>query len=64
MKLPEINGYTKYFDNNNKYMNLLANDKFFLKKDNEIWDNISNLLEKRSDIMKYQKIMNIVQIYL
>ena len=45
-------------------MNLLANDKFFLKKDNEIWDKISNLLEKRSDIMKYQKIMNIVHIYL
>ena len=29
-----MNGYTKYFDKNNKYMNLLAHDKKLLKKYN------------------------------
>ena len=27
-----MNGYTKYFDNNNKYMNLLVHDKKIVKK--------------------------------
>ena len=27
IKLPQMNGYTKYFDNINKYMNLLVHDK-------------------------------------
>ena len=26
MKLPQNNGYLKYFDNNNKYINLLVHD--------------------------------------
>ena len=46
IKLPQRNGYVKYFDNNNKYMNLLVHDKKYLKKYNEIWDKISNLLKK------------------
>ena len=46
MKLPQINGHVKYFNNNNKYMNLLVRDKKLLKKYNEIWDKISNLLKK------------------
>ena len=27
IKLPQMNGYTNYFDNNNKYMNLLVKMK-------------------------------------
>ena len=27
VKFPQMNSYTKYFDKNNKYMNLLVNDK-------------------------------------
>ena len=51
IKLPEMNGYTKYFDNN-KYMNLLVHDKELLKKYNEIWDKVSNILKKGSDSVK------------
>ena len=30
IKLPQMNRYTKYFDNKNKYINILAHDdKFF-----------------------------------
>ena len=43
IKLPQLTGYTKYFDNNNKYVNLLVNDKKLLKKYNEIWDKIKDL---------------------
>ena len=38
VKLPQINGYVKYFDNNNEYMNLFINDKGLLEKCNSIWD--------------------------
>ena len=27
IKLPQLTGYTKHFDDNNKYVNLLVNDK-------------------------------------
>ena len=40
------NTFPKYFDNNNKHANLLIHDKKLLKKYNEIWDKISNLLKK------------------
>ena len=52
IKLPQLDGYAKHFNNNsnnnnnnnnNKYLNLLVNNKELLKKDNEIWDKISNL---------------------
>ena len=33
-----MNAYSKYFDKNNKYMNLLVNDKEILKKYTEIWE--------------------------
>ena len=46
IKLPQMIGYTKYFDNNKKYMNLLFHDKKLLKKYNEIWDKISNIFKK------------------
>ena len=32
VKLPQMNAYAKYFDKNNKYINLLVNDKEILKK--------------------------------
>ena len=46
IKLPQMNGYVKYFDSNNKYMNLLVHNKELLKKYNAIWYKISNLLKK------------------
>ena len=33
-----MNAYSKYSDKNNKYMNLLVNDKEILKKYTEIWE--------------------------
>ena len=44
-KLPEMNGYVKYFDKNNKCINLLVNDKETLKKYLEIWDKIKGLFK-------------------
>ena len=32
IKLPQMNGYAKYFDRKNKYINLLLHDKELLKK--------------------------------
>ena len=49
INLPQLNGYTKHFDNNNRYVNLLINDKKLLKKYNEIWDKIKSLSKKESD---------------
>ena len=46
IKLPQMNGYVKYFDSSNKYMNLLVRNQELLKKHNEIWNKISNLLKK------------------
>ena len=45
-KLPQMSGYVKYFDNSNKFINLLVHVKELLQKYNEIWDKISNLLKK------------------
>ena len=41
-----MNAYVKYFDKNNKYMNLLVNDKEILKKYSKIWDEIKGLIKK------------------
>ena len=41
-----MNEYAKHFDKNNKYMNLLANDKEILKKYSEIWNKIKSLIIK------------------
>ena len=43
-----MNGYVKYW-NDNECLNLLVHNKEMLKKYNEIWDKISNLLKKRFD---------------
>ena len=41
-----MNGRIKCFDSNNKRINLLVQDIELLKKYNEIWDKISNLIKK------------------
>ena len=48
VKLLQLTGYTKHFDNNNnnKYVNLLVNDKKLLKRYSEIWDKIKSLSKK------------------
>ena len=38
IKLPQLTGYTKHFNNNNKYVSLLVNDKKIIKQYNEIWN--------------------------
>ena len=44
VKLPQMNSYAKYFDKNNKHINLLVNDKEILKKHSQIWDKIKSLI--------------------
>ena len=46
-----MNGYVKYFDSNNKYMNVLIHDKELIKRYNAIWNKISNLLKKEFSSM-------------
>ena len=41
-----MNAYTKYFDKNNKYINLLVSDKKILEKYSEIWNKIKSLIKK------------------
>ena len=41
-----MNAYAKYFDEINKYMNLLVYDKKILEKYNKIWNKIKSLLKK------------------
>ena len=41
-----MNEYAKYFDKNNKYVNLLVNHKKILKKYSEIWNEIKSLIKK------------------
>ena len=48
IKLLQLTGSTKHF-NNNKYVNLLINDKKLLNKYNEIWDKIKNLYKRDFD---------------
>ena len=44
-----MNTYIKYFDKNNKWMNLLVNDEEILEKYNKIQDKIKNLFKKEFD---------------
>ena len=41
-----MNAYAKYFDEINKYINLLVNDKEVLKKYSEIQNKIKSLIKK------------------
>ena len=61
IKLPKMNAFVKYFDNNNKYMNPLANEKELLIKYKEIWNRISNLLKKGLIVNQYI-IINILRL--
>ena len=47
IKFPHLIGYTKYFNNDNRYVRFLINDKKLSKKYNEIWDKIKSLSKKR-----------------
>ena len=46
IKLPKVNEYVKYLDRNNNCMIFLVCDEELLKKSNEIWDKINNLLKR------------------
>ena len=46
LKLPQINAYAKYVDENSKLMNLLVNDKKILEKYSEIWNKIKTLIKE------------------
>ena len=46
IKRPQLIGYANSFNNDSRYVNLLANDKKLLKKYNEIWDKIKSLSKK------------------
>ena len=47
IRLPQVNGYVKYFDNSNKYIRFKVHHKQLLQKYNEIWGKIRNLLTNR-----------------
>ena len=49
IRLPQMNVYTKYFNNGSKCMNLLLRDEVLIEKYNEIWDKIKNLFKKEFD---------------
>ena len=49
IKLPQLTGYTKRFNNSDKLINFLVSDKELLKKYNEIWNKIKNLFKKEFD---------------
>ena len=44
-----MNGYVKYLNNNNKYMNFLVPDEELLKEYYEIWDKVKDLFKKEFD---------------
>ena len=46
VKLLQMNAYAICFDKNNKYINLLVNDKEILKKYSKIWNKITSLIKK------------------
>ena len=48
IKLPQLAGYAKHF-NNDKCIDFLIADKELLKKYNEIWNKIKSLLKKEFD---------------
>ena len=71
VKLPQMNAYVKYFDKNNKYINLLVNDIEIMKREPVYNDKyiktkikIYNSKVQIFNTMKYPKIMNIVRAYL
>ena len=49
VKLPQLTGYVKHFNNGDKLINFLVADKELLKKYSEIWDKIKSLFKKEFD---------------
>ena len=49
IRLPQLTGYTKHFNDENKVINFLVADKKILKKYNEIWNKIKSLFKKEFD---------------
>ena len=49
IRLPQLTGYVKHFNDENKVINFLFVHKKLLKKYNEIWNKIKSLLEKEFD---------------
>ena len=45
VKLPQLAGYAKHFNNSDKLINFIFADKELLKRCNEIWDNIKILFK-------------------
>ena len=46
IKLPQLTGYVKHFNDGDKLINFLVTDKKLLKKYNKIWDKIQSLFKK------------------
>ena len=49
IRLPQLTGYAKHFNDENKVINFLVAGKKLLKKYNEIWDKIKSLFKKEFD---------------
>ena len=49
IRLPQLSGYAKHFNDENKVINFLVADKKLLKKYNEIWGKIKSLFKKEFD---------------
>ena len=49
IRLPQLTGYVKHFNDENKIINVLVVDKKLLKKYNEIWNKIKSLLKMEFD---------------
>ena len=45
VRLPQMNACAKHFDKNNKYINLLVNDKEIFKKYSETWNKVKSLIK-------------------
>ena len=45
--LPRMNGFIKYFDNNNKNMSFITDDESIYSKNSEVWDRIKKLLKTK-----------------
>ena len=49
IRLPQLTGYAKHFNDENKVINFLVADKKLLKKYNEIWSKIKSFFKKEFD---------------
>ena len=47
IQFPQVTGYSKHFNADSKYINVLVTNEKLLKECNEIWDKIKSLFKKR-----------------